>query len=296
MNDRRLRGLTVALLALLGSYCFARLELTNSITHFIPSRAEAELVELSLELVESPLSRRMLLSIGGGPERTAVATQLADALRTHPEIAWVETGLDEAALRGVYDLYFERRMYLVSDRPDAEIPALLTPKALEERATRLRQRLTQPDAMLVSRSAPADPLGLFERILQRIQSFQPSSATSGDGRADRAIVQLGLRSSPFDSGPQMKLLGDIEAEFQRLAAIHSETLRLEQSGVNRIAVATERSVRADANFISVVSISVVCGLFLLVFHSLRQLLVAFLVPMGGFAVAMAVAVSARLCE
>jgi predicted exporter len=66
---------------------------------------------------------------------------------------------------------------------------------------------------------------------------------------------------------------------------------LEVSGVNRIAVASERSIRGDTNFISAVSISVVCVLFLLVFHSLRHLAIAILTPLGGFAVAMAVALS-----
>ena len=140
MSDRGLRWLTIALLALLGGYCIARLELTNSITHFIPSQAEAELVRLSLELVESPLAQRMVLSIEGGPESAGVAARLADVLRTHPEVAWVETGLDETALRGIYDLYFERRLYLASDRPDDEIPALLTPQALEDRAAPLAER------------------------------------------------------------------------------------------------------------------------------------------------------------
>jgi len=290
MSDRGTRWITIGLIALVAGYCAARLEFTTSITHFIPSRAEAELVKLSLELIESPLARRMVLAIEGGPESEAVAHQLADALRPHPEVAWVETGFDEAMVRGLYDLYFERRIYLVSDRPGEEIPALLTPNALEARAAELRRRLAQPDSMLVSRTAAADPLGLFERILDRIQAFQPPPAPSDDA-ADHAIVQLGLRSSPFDSPHQKRLLSDIEAEFRRIAAPYAG-LRLEQSGVNRFAVATEKNVRADANFISTISITAVCALFLLVFRSLRQLFIAFLVPLGGFGFAMAVAVAA----
>lgn len=289
MNDRGIRWLTIALLVLLGSYCIARLEFTNSITHFIPSRAEAELVALSLELVESPLARRMALSIEGGPESAEVAVQLADALRMHPEVAWVETGLDESMLRGFYDLYFERRLYLTSDHPETEIPRLLKPQALEARAEQLRRRLAQPDAMLFSRTAHADPMGLFERILNRIQTFQPTATSSRTEPTDFAIIQLGLRSSPFDSLRQAQLLGDIEAEFQKLAAVHPTELRLDQNGVNRFAVAAERSIRDDVNLISAISISVVCALFLLVFRSLRQLLVAVLAPLGGFAFAMAVA-------
>jgi len=291
MSDRGVRWLTFALLALLGGYSATRLETTNSITHFIPSRVEAELVSLSMDLIESPLARRMVLSIEGGRESSEVADRLADVLRVHPEVTWVETGLDDAALRGIYELYFDRRLYLASDRPETEIPALLTPQSLEDRAARLRRNLARPDAMLVTRTAAADPLGLFDRILERIQAFQPATTDPGDESGERAILQLGLRSSPFESKLQVRLLNDIETEFQRIVVAYPTALRLDLSGVNRLAVAMERRVRADVNFISAVSISVVFGFFLLVFHSLRQLFIAIIVPLGGFAVAMAAAVT-----
>jgi len=295
MSDAGVRWITVALLAVLSAYCVSRLELTNSITHFIPSKDEAELVELSLELVDSPLARRMVLSIGGGPERVGVAAKLAEALRSHPEVAWIETGFDEEALRRIFELYFDRRVFLAAEAPAVEIPEMLEPRALEERATRLRSRLGQPDSILVSQTAPADPLGLFERIVERIRAAQPARASAGNrfasAEGDHAIVLLGLTSSPFDSKRQTALLQYIEAEFTRLAAAGGSGLVLEQSGVNRIAVATERSVRRDGNLISAVSITVVCLLFLLVFRSLRHLLIAILTPLGGFAAALAVALS-----
>jgi len=295
MSDATVRWITVVVLALLGVYCVSRLELTNSITHFIPSEDQSELVELSLELVDSPLARRMVLSIGGGPERIEVAAKLAETLRSHPEVAWIETGFDEEALRRIYELYFVRRVFLVSENPAVEIPELLESHALEKRAAHLRSRLGQPDSILVSQTAPADPLGLFERIVERIRASQPALPgrgtrfTSVDG--EYAIVLLGLRSSPFDSKRQSALLHDIESEFARLEAASGGPLELEQSGVNRVAVATELNVRRDGNLISTVSITVVCLLFLLVFRSLRHLLIAILTPLGGFAAAMAVALS-----
>ena len=73
MSDRSLRFATVAVLAALGFYCISNLRVTNSITHFIPSKAQAEFVELALELVESPLARKMVLSVEGGPESAAVS-------------------------------------------------------------------------------------------------------------------------------------------------------------------------------------------------------------------------------
>ncbi len=293
MSDAGLRALTLGLLAALGLYCAARLELTHSITHFLPSEADPELVELSIQLVDSPLTRRMVLAVGGGPGRDAAAAELGEVLRSHSEVTWVETGFDEEAMRSVYELYFDRRIYLASDAPDTEIPRMLDAKHLQRSAGRLRSRLAQPASPAVSRMAPADPLGLFERILDRIRAAQPAISTGVGGFASsdggHAIVLLGLRSSPFDSSRQAPFLRDLEQEFSRLAAAHGGGLVLEKSGVNQIAVASERSVRGDINFISAVSIAGVCTLFLLVFRSLRHLFIAILAPLSAFAAATAMA-------
>jgi predicted exporter len=280
------------LLALLGIFCASRFEIDNSIAQFIPSRTEAELVDLSLELVQSPLARRMLLSISGQEDHAAAAAELVGVLRAHPEVAWVEAGPDEEMLQGIYELYFPRRVYLASDSPSVEIPEMLEPEALEERASRLKLRLARPDSVLASRTAPDDPLGLFERILERIGSFRPISSVTGASSpvAEPAysIIQLGLRAPPFDSARQVPLLADIEREFARINAARGGGLVLEQSGVNRFAVASERSVQGDLAVIATVSFTVVCGLFLLVFRSLGYLIVAMLPPLGGLVVAMAV--------
>ncbi len=293
MNDAWVRRITVALLAVVGLYGASRLEFTNSIKGFIP--AVDELGEISLELVDSPLARRMAISVGGGAKRSWVASALAESLRAHPEVAWVESSFDDDALRGVYELYFDRRLFLISDQPAVEIPALLEPAALRERAVDLRRSLVQPGSMLISRTAPDDPLGLFQIIVDRIRSAKPTLSSGGGSfqstSGDHAIVLLGLRSSPFDSERQAPLLDYLDSEFSRLSAEAGGQMVLELSGVNRIAVASERSIRGDTNFISVVSISVVCALFLLVFHSLRHLAIAILTPVSGFAVAIAVALS-----
>jgi predicted exporter len=295
MNDLRVRWITVALLAGVGLYGVSRLEFTNSIKSFIP--AAGELGDLSLELVDSPLARRMAISIGGGEKRSGAATALAESLRSHPEVAWVESGFDEDALRGIYELYFDRRVYLISEKPATEIPAMLEPAALERRADDLRRRLAQPDAMLLSRTAPGDPLGLFQNIVDRIRDANPALSSGGgsfeSASGEHAIVLLGLRSSPFDSERQGPLLDYLDSEFARLNAEAGGQLVLELSGINRVSVASERSIRGDTNFISAVSVSVVCALFLLVFHSLRHLAIAILTPLGGFAVAMAVALSGK---
>lgn len=299
MSEARVRISSFAVLAALLVYAGARLDLTNSIVHFLPSREGTELVRLSIEMVESPLARRMILAIGGdgsgadpAAERARLATALAGTLRSHPEVAWAETGFGEAAVRGLYEVYFERRIYFVSEEPVTETPGLFTAEALETSAAQLRRRLARPDSILVSQTAPADPLGFFERALERIRLAQPAlssaggSFTSTDG--ETAIVLVGLRSSPFDSQRQASLLEHAEEEFARLAAGAGGGLHMELSGVNRIAVASERGVRRDIDFISAVSIAGVCVLFWVAFRSLRALLLAILPAMVGFAAATAV--------
>jgi predicted exporter len=252
-------------------------------------------VELSLELVDSPLARRMVLSVGGGPGRFQLAEALADALRSHPEVAWVETRVDEDALSNLYPVYFDRRVYFASERPALEVPAMFTPRALARKANELKRQLAQPMADLVKRTAPADPLGFFERILDRIRGTQPVLSHAGEGFASAdgkyAIALIGLRSSPFDSLRQAALLDAIETHFARLNAAGGGDLELELSGVNRIAIATERSIRSDVDWMSLLSIAGVGTLFLLVFRSIRSLLIAILTPLFGFAVALAAALS-----
>ncbi|MEE9254647.1 MAG: MMPL family transporter, partial [Pseudomonadales bacterium] len=295
MSDSAIRWLTLTSCAVLALYSLARLELTNSITHFMPSSHAVELVELSLQLMDSPLSHRMVISISGGPERTRVAAQLGEFLRRHPEVEWVESGFDEDALRGIFELYFDRRSYLVSELPESEIPVLLGREALAQRAETLRARLARPDSILVARMAPADPLGFFDRIVERIRATQPATSRAEGGFASRvgdyAIVLLGLTSSPFDFETQARLLEDIDREFERLRAAAAADLEMEQSGINQVAVASERNVKSEVNFISSASISIVLLLFLLVFRSLRHLFIAILTPLTGFAVALSVAVT-----
>jgi predicted exporter len=295
MSDRSIRFLTLGTIALLAIYSLARLELTNSITHFMPSENDAELVELSLQLVDSPLSHRMVLSIGGSPDRARVAADLADYLRAHPEVDWVESGFDQDSMRGIFDLYFEPRVYLASDSPTEDFPRLLEDESLRASAAQLRARLARPDSMLGARTAPLDPLGLFDRVVDRVRSTQPPSTSADGGFASRdgnyAIVLLGLASSPFDFATQSELLDDIDREFERLTLDHDPPLLLETSGINQVAVASEKSVKREVNYISFASISIVLALFLLVFRSFRHLFIAILTPVAGFVVALAVAVS-----
>ncbi len=287
MTDRSIRAATLGALAALAVFCWLRLEVSSSITHFLPSGEEAELADLGRRLVESALSRSMVLRVTGEGDRAGAARAVARALSVHPEVLRVEGAAeDPAAAEALFRAYFPRRFYLASDEPETQIPASLAPPALAERAAELRERLAGPAGPLFARAAPADPLGLFPRIAERARAARPVGPDAD------TIVLLRTRASAFDFERQSRLLEDIGREFRQAARQYGERLVLEQSGVNRFAVAAERGIRRDVNFISTASLLGVGALFFAFFRSLRGLAVALLPAALGIAVAASVAACA----
>ena len=68
----------------------------------------------------------------------------------------------------IYELYFPRRHYFLSDRPEAELPARLSDAGLLAQAARVRETLALPVSPLLKRILPEDPLGAFPGILERL--------------------------------------------------------------------------------------------------------------------------------
>ena len=102
MSDWKIRALSVSLIGLAALYCLSTFQISGSITHFIPDHAEATQVQLTLDLLDSPLSRRMVLSVQGGEARNVVTADLVKKLRERPEVAWVEDNqLNEDTIRAV---------------------------------------------------------------------------------------------------------------------------------------------------------------------------------------------------
>lgn len=286
MTDRVIRVATLGILAALATFCFLRMEVTSSITHFLPSGEEAELADLARRLVESQLSRAMVLRVTGEGDRVGAARALAGSLTGHPEVLRVEGATEPESVEALFRIYFPRRIYLASDEPEAEIPAILETAALIRRAEDLYGRLAGPAAPLFARQSPADPLGLLVGILDRARAVRPAGADAG------TLVLLRTRSSAFDFESQTRLLKDIDDQFRRISSQHGPGLALEQSGVNRFAVAAERSIRHDVNFISVASLLGVGALFFAFFRSVRSLAIALLPASLGIAAAATVAVVA----
>ncbi len=266
-----------AALALMAAYCMRSVEFTTDITNFLPDGRGAEPARISRELAHSDLARTMVLSIGASETSRAVAAakSLAAMLRERPEVAWVREGADEAFLGKVHELYFPHRLHFLSEDPERELPARLTDAGLEQQARQVRDSLALPTSSLVERVLPADPLGGFLAIVERLRSEEPPLATrdgvftTRDGKF--AVLFLATRPSAFDSMAQRPLLEAIQAKVETLRREIGPDLVLEQSGANRFSVDAETKIRGDASMISALSGIGVAALSLLFFRSLLAL-------------------------
>jgi predicted exporter len=269
-----------------------RLSFGTDITNLLPEGGPGSLADVSRRLTDSELARTMVLNVGAPDTATAVAgaSALAELLAENPEVAWLRTGVEERQLQAIYELYFPRRHYFVAFDP-GQIPELTSEAALRAQAERAKRELALPTASLVKRLVADDPLGSFRAILERIGGQQPSldlldgRFVTRDGRF--AVLFLATRAPAFDGDRQKALLETLSAAFARVDQRFGGTLVLERSGANVYAVATERSIRGDVNFVtavSIVSVFVVLQLFL---GSWRNLLLTSFPMLGGLLAATA---------
>jgi predicted exporter len=262
----------------------------TNVTNLMPAGRAGTLADVSRRLTNSELSRHLVLTVHAPDPKTALAgaRELADAMAASSEVAWVRTGVDEGQMRAVYELYFPRRHYFVSEDP-ARIPELTTDTALRANGDRTRRDLALPTSPLLKRVVAADPLGAFRAVLERFQEQQPAldlvdgQFVSKDGL--HAVIFLGTHASGFDGGRQKVLLADLERAFAEVNARHDGTLTLEKSGPMVFAVAAEQSIRGDVNVVALFSIVAVFVCFHLFFRSRRNLLLTAIPMLSGLVVA-----------
>jgi predicted exporter len=286
------------LCAALSVYSVRGLDFSTDILNFMPDGHGAELAQISRELAHSDLARTMVLTLTADEPARAVraARELADTLRQNPEVAWLRAGADPEFLRSVYELYFPRRLYFLSQSPETELPMLLSDRGLRARAVRVRASLALPMSTLLKRIVPEDPLGAFERQSERLRAGEPPLATEDGSFVTRdgrwAVLLLATRHSALDSTAQRPLLEAIDAELQKLRAKYGQDLLLEKSGANRFAVDAETDIRGDATFISWVSFVGVSALSLVFFRSWLSLGIVMIPGVVGLLVAMALGIFA----
>ncbi len=276
-SARALSASAVLMLIALSVLLGARLRIDTEITEFMPAGVDAEMTALSRALTGSDLSRTLTLVLSGeDPERaTAAARSLAERLGSREDVEWVRAGPDEALEQSFYELYFPRRLTL----RDPDVPL-----DFRARAASLKERLGSPAGAFVRRIATSDPWLLFLDQSQALQSggdellIREGTFVLREDES-QAVILVATKASPFEGGATRSFLEELEEEVSALQATHGE-LTLSQASVHRIAVASERVIRADIERVSTFGTIGVLLLLGLLFQSPRPLLLS-TVPIAG---------------
>lgn len=283
----------VALLAFAAMALFVGRELrvTTGIANLLSESHEQALARVSARLMDSALTRTMVLAIDAGDPTTsiAVADRLGEALEGDPEVEALRSGPAPGLAETVHALYFPRRFALLSSRPEEELPGRLSDAGLARAAASLRRALLLPGGPLVKAFAEADPWQVFADLIQRFDRARGSDLAVRDGhfvdpRDGAAVVFLTTRHSAFDASRQGPFEQRLLDGFRRARAGVAEDASLERSSVHRFAVSAERRAVGDMETISGVSTALVVLLFLVLFRSPRILLVSLLPLLFGLLV------------
>lgn len=263
----------------------------TSITHFLVSPEAAQRGALLRALSESSLARTMVFTVEGDTDEqeVAAADALTESLSDHDGVAWAFAGPDPAIQAAVFQTYFDRRFGFVGT--DAEqVAARFDDERLAADARRLRRELASPSGAAIKRIADRDPWLLFVERAEGLMQARAGELDIVGGHffttGGQAVVLATSVDPPFGTAATGPLHDFIEAQVAR---IETETrTEIERSSVHRLAVTSERSIRADIQRISTVSTVAVVLLFLVFLGSPRWLLGAFIPLLSGTLVAAAV--------
>lgn len=276
-------------------FIYSHLDITNKITYYLPQGEDRVWGEFSSQLADSALTRTIVVTLSGmGSEQLVrAAARLADAMDGQREVVSVRRGIDPQLQHKLYQLLFPRRYAFLSDNPEAQLESRFSNRALKLSAQQLKRQLGSPLGTLIRRIADSDPLLAFPAHLQRLERLRLGELVqksdqffTKDGKD--AVIFITSRGSAFDTEAQKKILDAIQKVFNRINQDFGSQLHLELSGVNLFAIASERSIRADVTRISLVSTAAIIVFFILVFRSLRMLLLAVLPIIFGIVTALAI--------
>ena len=276
-----------------GAVSTLRIHVSNDVAAFLPDGEDNERAQILKALLASEGTRASIYVIEAPTADTALAASrdFRSRLENDPGIERIENGVSDDATGAVFELYRDRALYFAS--PDARHPSAWTDHDIAQTLNGLRDELALPTGGLASSTAASDPLRTFAGHLEALESLRPVRLHVLDGLfvsedERHAVVFVTSRASPFDARSQGPLLARIQRAFADTNQAHQNELVLEQSGFARFAVASERAVRDDVSRISIVSSLGVILFTLLLFRSLRFLLLTAVPVVVGLAAAVTV--------
>jgi predicted exporter len=268
-----------------------RFRFTTKITDFLPDDSANRGAQIAALLADSELARVMVIDLSLGlspgeprasPEQLGALTRsLLGFLHDQPDVAVARSGLTEADVTAM--LAFLEAWPATTFLPRSAY----SDEALRARLSELRDQLASPAGVMVRKTAPRDPLGGMWEPLYALRAAQGSSVVDEAGvvfTADHrhAFVFVETRSSPFESDAQERFRATLTAW---MASSAPPAARMQTAGTAQYAIASEAQIKGDVNRIGIISTIGMLAIFLVLFGSVRMIVLGFVPMLFGSAVA-----------
>ncbi|WP_428490357.1 MMPL family transporter [Rhodopila sp.] len=267
----------------------SRLHVDTDMTAFLPRAASPAQRVLVDQFRDGVVSRLVLVAIEGvtADRSAAISKRLAERLRGNDDFVAVENGEDRGFQRDRAFLWSNR--YLLSDRIDAD---RFTTAGLRTALRHDLAELASSASVLVEHMLPADPTGEMLHMIE-----QQTGGGEGPARHDgvwvspdggRALMLVRLRAAGSDIDAAQRALAAIRSAFAAATKDPPDTAaRLLLTGPPVFAVQARDRIKSDATRLSVAAGLLVATALLLVYRSLRVLLLAFVPVVSGALVGIA---------
>lgn len=280
------------------AFCVARFEITTDIAEFLPEPESRQQAQITREIATGDLSRRMILTAGVDSDARAaevsrlIEASIAENRELSARLESISGGPAEGTDEAIWNIYHPRRLGFVATTADGA-RAAATDESLDQAAEKLLRTLEQPLSALITRLAPSDPLLIIPSLFERFGASQAGSIRLVDDRFvsaqdHYAVVFLKTSASAFDTDAQMIVLDELQKVFDEVRDQSHFDVNIEMSGVNRFAVMAQQSIERDIRRITTVSIIALSLLLLLLFRSLRIVLLTSVPVVTGVLAGLAV--------
>jgi predicted exporter len=246
---------------------------------FLPKEPDARERLLVDQIRDGALSRMILIGIDGGTpaERAQASEQLAAALRADPAFTGAVNG--DAASREHDQALLLGARYALSP---AVTPERFGAQGLREAIGQTIADLSGSAGLLLKALLPRDPTGELLRVLDGLSGGNTPGGAEGvwaspDGQ--RALLITMTRAPGTDTDAQEQALGTLHAAFA--AANAQGRLTLRASGSPVFSVDARAAIKSDIHRLSLLGGLGVFMLLLLVYRSLRNVVIGLLPVLSG---------------
>jgi predicted exporter len=256
------------------------LKFTTKITDFLPDDTENRGAQIAALLAESELSKVMVIDLASKDGKLHDhATALIDDLHKQPDVLLARSGFTEADVT-------EMLAFLGRWPPTTFLPtSTYSDAGVRTRLAQLEEQLGSPAGVMFRQTAPRDPLGGMWEPLEALKETRGDAIVDEDGVLFthdhvHAIVFVETKSSPFDSDAQRAF----RVVLDDWVKAHP-TVTMQTAGTAQYALASEAQIKGDVNRIGWFSTIGILVIFLVLFGSIRMIVISFVPMLFGSAIA-----------